>query len=293
MVGADPSGLMGEDSGDAPTNLLPIIQKVATGKREILKIFGDDYETKDGTAVRDYIHVCDIAKGHLLALELINRSARARKSENELNDEDIIEALKKDEESECENSRNENLDLGSGDEKQNGIEKKSENDVQEKNQAQENEITKNNNLEKKDENEDEGREKSKNLIEGSMDNSFQATVENENESVQIMKREEGTAENPEKESKESKEYVMTQNYDMFNLGIGKGVSVNEMVEAFEKSWGSEIPKEITGRRKGDAEEIVANCDKAERLLGFKAESGLTEICDSVVKWTRNFPNGYE
>lgn len=68
-IGAHKSGLLGEDPNGIPNNLMPYIVKVATGKLPILNIFGDDYKTVDGTGVRDYIHVLDLAHGHLLALE--------------------------------------------------------------------------------------------------------------------------------------------------------------------------------------------------------------------------------
>ncbi len=68
-VGAHPSGLIGEDPNGIPNNLMPYITRVATGKLEKLSIFGNDYPTKDGTGVRDYIHVCDLANGHLKALQ--------------------------------------------------------------------------------------------------------------------------------------------------------------------------------------------------------------------------------
>ncbi len=68
-VGAHPSGLIGEDPNGIPNNLMPYITKVATGKLEKLSIFGNDYDTKDGTGVRDFIHVCDLANGHLKAVE--------------------------------------------------------------------------------------------------------------------------------------------------------------------------------------------------------------------------------
>ncbi|MBE5746208.1 MAG: UDP-glucose 4-epimerase GalE [Clostridiales bacterium] len=67
-VGAHESGLIGEDPNDTPTNLMPYITKVATGELKELSIFGNDYSTKDGTGVRDFIHVCDLAIGHALAL---------------------------------------------------------------------------------------------------------------------------------------------------------------------------------------------------------------------------------
>ncbi|MBR3256387.1 UDP-glucose 4-epimerase GalE [Candidatus Saccharibacteria bacterium] len=67
-VGSHPSGLIGEDPNDIPNNLMPIIMKVSTGEIEKLRIFGDDYDTVDGTGVRDYIHVVDLAKGHVAAV---------------------------------------------------------------------------------------------------------------------------------------------------------------------------------------------------------------------------------
>lgn len=72
-IGAHKSALIGEDPNDTPNNLMPYIVKVATKKLEYLNIFGNDYNTKDGTGVRDYIHVVDLAKGHIKALELINK----------------------------------------------------------------------------------------------------------------------------------------------------------------------------------------------------------------------------
>ncbi|KAH8765461.1 hypothetical protein F5883DRAFT_645273 [Diaporthe sp. PMI_573] len=69
--GAHPSGIMGEDPQGVPYNLLPLLGQVATGQREKLLVFGDDYASRDGTAIRDYIHVCDLAKGHLVALNYL------------------------------------------------------------------------------------------------------------------------------------------------------------------------------------------------------------------------------
>jgi UDP-glucose 4-epimerase len=73
-VGAHPSGLIGEDPAGIPNNLMPYIAQVATGQRPFLQVFGSDYPTPDGTGVRDYIHVCDLAEGHVAALKaLIDR----------------------------------------------------------------------------------------------------------------------------------------------------------------------------------------------------------------------------
>lgn len=68
-IGAHPSGLIGEDPGGIPNNLLPYIAQVAVGKLDKLQVFGNDYPTRDGTGVRDYIHVVDLARGHLAALD--------------------------------------------------------------------------------------------------------------------------------------------------------------------------------------------------------------------------------
>jgi len=72
-VGAHESGLIGEDPKGIPNNLLPYISQVVIGKRESLAVFGDDYPTVDGTGVRDYIHVVDLARGHLLAVEALDK----------------------------------------------------------------------------------------------------------------------------------------------------------------------------------------------------------------------------
>ncbi|BEU02779.1 UDP-glucose 4-epimerase [Agarivorans sp. OAG1] len=74
-VGAHPSGLMGEDPQGIPNNLMPFIAQVAVGRRESLSVFGDDYPTPDGTGVRDYIHVMDLADGHVAALTKIGEQA--------------------------------------------------------------------------------------------------------------------------------------------------------------------------------------------------------------------------
>lgn len=71
-IGAHKSGLIGEDPKGIPNNLLPYISQVAVGKLDYLHVYGDDYDTHDGTGVRDYIHVVDLAKGHVLAVEKID-----------------------------------------------------------------------------------------------------------------------------------------------------------------------------------------------------------------------------
>jgi len=74
-VGAHPSGLIGEDPNGIPNNLMPFVSQVAVGKREKLSVFGGDYPTPDGTGVRDYIHVVDLAAGHVKALDRLAKQA--------------------------------------------------------------------------------------------------------------------------------------------------------------------------------------------------------------------------
>jgi UDP-glucose 4-epimerase len=72
-VGAHPSGMIGEDPHGIPNNLMPYVSQVAVGRREFLTVFGDDYPTIDGTGVRDYLHVVDLAEGHLSALRYMDK----------------------------------------------------------------------------------------------------------------------------------------------------------------------------------------------------------------------------
>ena len=73
-VGAHPSGRIGEDPTGIPNNLAPYVMQVAVGRHEHVRVFGNDYDTRDGTGVRDYIHVVDLALGHLAALDALNRT---------------------------------------------------------------------------------------------------------------------------------------------------------------------------------------------------------------------------
>jgi len=156
-IGAHKSGLIGEDPIDIPNNLIPYISQVAVGKLENLSVFGGDYDTPDGTGVRDYIHVVDLAKGHVKALQ----------------------ALK---------------------------------------------------------------DKSQMLI--------------------------------------------------VNLGTGNGYSVLDMVKAFEKASGKNIPYKIVDRRSGDIATCYADPVYAEERLGWKAECELDEMCEDTWRWQSMNPNGY-
>ncbi len=157
-VGAHPSGTIGEDPADTPNNLVPFIAQVAVGRRDLLRVFGDDYPTPDGTALRDYIHVEDLAAGHVAALARL-----------EATDEPV---------------------------------------------------------------------------------------------------------------------------STWNLGTGTGTSVLEMLHAFERAVGHELPYEIVGRRAGDIAASYADPALAEAELGWRASRTVDDMCADAWRWQSQNPNGY-
>ncbi len=156
-IGAHPSGLLGEDPSGIPNNLMPYVCQVAIGRREWLQIFGGDYPTRDGTGVRDYIHVVDLARAHVDALDFLARERRS------------------------------------------------------------------------------------------------LTV---------------------------------------NVGTGRGVSVLELVHAFQRACGRDIPCRIAPRRAGDVAEVYADASLAARELGWQAELGLEDMCGDAWRWQSMNPEGY-
>lgn len=157
-VGAHPSALIGELPRGVPGNLVPFVTQTAAGIRSQLSIFGDDYDTPDGTAIRDYINVVDLAKAHVVAIERL--------------------------------------------------------------------------------------------------------LENKNKA----------------------------RYEIFNLGTGKGVSVLELVHAFERATGVKLNYKIVSRRPGDIEKIWADTTLANQELGWKAEKGLEETLLSAWNWEKHIRN---
>ncbi|PGV48383.1 UDP-glucose 4-epimerase GalE [Bacillus sp. AFS037270] len=157
-IGAHVSGRIGEDPNGIPNNLMPFITQVAVGKLKQLQVFGSDYPTVDGTGVRDYIHVVDLAIGHLKALEKI---------------------------------------------------------------------------------------------------------------------------------------LPATGVEAYNLGTGTGYSVLEIVAAFEKASGVDIPYKIVDRRPGDVAVCYADASKAKKELGWTASKGIAEMCEDSWRWQKNNPNGYE
>ena len=156
-IGAHPSGLIGEDPRGIPNNLMPYITQVAIGRREYLSIYGDDYDTHDGTGVRDYIHVVDLSKGHVAAVKYA---------------------------------------------------------------------------------------------------------------------------------------VNNLGCDVFNLGTGTGYSVLDMVKAFEEANGLKLPYKIVARRPGDLATCYADPAKSEKVLGWKAEKTLVDMCRDSWNWQSKNPLGY-
>lgn len=156
-IGAHESGMIGEDPQGIPNNLMPYIAQVAVGRRDHLTVFGNDYDTPDGTCRRDYIHVMDLATGHLKAIE-------------------------------------------------------------------------------------------------------------------YAAEHKGT--------------------EIFNLGTGVPYSVLDVVKAFEKASGVKIKYEMGPRRAGDLQDCWANADKAARILGWKAERGIEDMCRDSWNWQSKNPNGY-
>jgi len=160
-IGAHKSGLIGESPLGIPNNLMPYITQVAVGRRDQLSVFGNDYDTNDGTGVRDYIHVVDLALGHVAALE-----------------KDIFNEAKS-----------------------------------------------------------------------------------------------GTS--------------------IYNLGTGQGTSVLQLVEAFEKASGVKIKYKIVGRRPGDLAVVYANCELAEKELGWTAKRSIATACEDSWRWQDGNPKGYD
>ncbi|TKA21807.1 hypothetical protein B0A50_08634 [Salinomyces thailandicus] len=157
-AGSHPSGIMGEDPQGVPYNLLPLLAQVAVGKREKLLVYGDDYDSKDGTAIRDYIHILDLTRGHTVALDHL---------------------------------REHHPGVGA-----------------------------------------------------------------------------------------------------WNLGTGKGSTVFDMIKAFSKAVGRDLPYEVVGRRQGDVLNLTANPTKANSELGWKARHTLEQACEDLWRWTENNPRGY-
>ena len=178
-IGAHESGLIGEDPKGIPNNLVPYVAQVAVGKLASIGVFGNDYPTPDGTGVRDYIHVVDLARGHAAALRWMAGKIGTGKP----------------------------IGLGS--------------------------------------------------IAG-----------------------------------EPGEDGSRRGVGIFNLGTGKGSSVLDIIHAYEKACGHELPYTFKPRREGDIAENYAACDKARTELGWVAEYDMERMCLDSWNWQSHNPDGY-
>ncbi|CAK9296957.1 unnamed protein product [Gordionus sp. m RMFG-2023] len=179
-IGAHKSGKIGEDPLDIPNNLMPYISKTAMGIFPKLNIFGNDYSTVDGTGVRDYIHVVDLAKGHVCALKTMTPK----------------------------------------------------------------------------------------INNGSLNNSKQG-----------------------KEALSHKD-DKSDGVRIYNLGVGKGCSVLELMHNFEKVCGKKIPYEFQARRAGDTASCYADASLALKELNWKAGMDINEMCQDTWNWQKNNPKGF-
>mmetsp|Transcript_48698 Transcript_48698/g.117803 ORF Transcript_48698/g.117803 Transcript_48698/m.117803 type:complete len:446 (-) Transcript_48698:102-1439(-) len=178
-IGAHPSGQIGEDPQGIPNNLMPFIAQVCVGRRTELSIFGDDYDTPDGTGVRDYIHVVDLAKGHVAALDKLYAG----------------------------------------------------------------------------------------------DSSTTTTTTSDDDSTITQKKKIGC--------------------EAVNLGTGQGVSVLELVDGMSKATGKPVPYVIAPRRPGDVASMYADPARAQELLKWNAQLGVTEMCEDTWRWQSTNPYGYK
>ena len=178
-IGAHVSGKIGEDPKGIPNNLVPYVAQVAVGKLEAVGVFGDDYPTPDGTGVRDYIHVVDLARGHVAALNWMGGKVGTGAA----------------------------IGIGS------------------------------------------------------------------------------VAGEPAADGSRT-------GVGIFNLGTGKGSSVLDVIHAFSKACGRDLPYVIKPRRAGDIAENYAACDKARDELGWVAEYDLARMCEDSWRWQSNNPDGY-
>ncbi|MGI6617588.1 MAG: UDP-glucose 4-epimerase GalE [Saccharofermentanales bacterium] len=226
-IGAHPSGRIGEDPLGIPNNLMPYITQVAVGKREKLTVFGNDYDTPDGTGVRDYIHVVDLARGHVDALKIFEirggetQSDDTRGSKTQ-NDELQCAAIRK---SELQDDVTRSCVTRCG-ELRKGITQSDETQCSEPRSAEAQDVTNRGGVE------------------------------------------------------------------IFNLSTGRGYSVLDIVQTFERVNQVNIPYEIGPRRPGDIATSYLSPARANEVLGWKATHNIEDMCRDSWNWQKNNPEGY-
>ncbi len=221
-VGAHESGLIGELPNGIPNNLMPYVSKVADGELDYVRVFGDDYNTPDGTGVRDYIHVVDLARGHVAAMKKLKDGSGISTynlgTGQGYSVLDIIKAFSK----------------ASGKEIPYKI------------------------VDRRDD---------YNTPDGTGVRDYIHVVDLARGHVAAMKKlKDGSG------------------ISTYNLGTGQGYSVLDIIKAFSKASGKEIPYKIVDRRAGDIAISFADPSKAEKELGWKAEKNLEDMCKDFWKW---------
>ena len=231
-VGAHPSGRIGENPNGIPNNLMPYITQVAVGKRKELGVFGDDYDTPDGTGVRDYIHVCDLAAAHVAALQCFTKNT----------------------ESEIPNPA-EHINISTYQHQT----------YQPINQSTSNQST--------------NQHQTNQHI-----NVKPINLSTSNPTQLTCRRSQVT----------SYQSPITNHQSLFvyNIGTGHGYSVLDMVNAFIKVNGVDVPYSIKPRRAGDIATCYCNPEKAKDELGWQAKYGIEDMVRDSWNWQKNNPNGY-
>ena len=231
-VGAHPSGRIGENPNGIPNNLMPYITQVAVGKRKELGVFGNDYDTPDGTGVRDYIHVCDLASAHVAALQCFAKNT----------------------ESEIQNPA-EHINLSTYQHQTyHPINQSTSNLSTNQHQTYQPINVKPINLSTSNPTQFTGLR--------SQVTSYQSPITNH------------------------------QSLFVYNIGTGHGYSVLDMVKAFIKVNGVDVPYSIKPRRAGDIATCYCNPEKAKVELGWQAKYGIEDMVRDSWNWQKNNPNGY-
>ena len=249
-VGAHPSGRIGENPNGIPNNLMPYITQVAVGKRKELGVFGDDYDTPDGTGVRDYIHVCDLAAAHVAALQCF-----AKNTESEIQNppKPINLSTYQRQTNQPINQSTSNLSTNQHQTYQH-INQSTSNLSTYQHQAYQHINVKPINLSTSNPTQFTGHR--------SQVTSYQSPIPTH------------------------------QSLFVYNLGTGHGYSVLDMVKAFVKVNGVDVPYSIKPRRAGDIATCYCNPEKAKDELGWQAKYGIEDMVRDSWNWQKNNPNGY-
>ncbi|KAI8338384.1 hypothetical protein BC941DRAFT_422728 [Chlamydoabsidia padenii] len=254
-VGAHPSGLIGECPQGVPNNLLPYVIRVLQGHLPCVQIFGSDYDTTDGTGVRDYIHVCDLATGHVAALKKLEMEEEQKKKKKEhlmgLSSSSIPLTLPV----ESSSPSSSLLLLPTP---------------------------------KPSYSSSSASSSSTTSLSGSDSDSALYSSSSSSLSSSTTSSIISSPLSPSSPAVKQRGQCMT-----YNLGTGAGYSVLEIINAMEKATQKTIPYKIVDRRPGDVGVCTADATLANEELGWKPSYTMDDMCQDMWRWTRRNPNGYE